>query len=79
MTAKEMLERARSYTELTSTAYYFNGDELMQFVSQLCKEQRELCANVFRERSRKYDNYEQYTNVLIQETKQPEIFEDKNS
>lgn len=47
MTAKEMLEQARSYTELTSTAYYFNGDELMQFVSQLCKEQRDECAEKF--------------------------------
>ena len=75
MTAKEMLERARSYTELTSTAYYFNGDELIQFVSQLCKEQREECADYIR---LWYDDKEIIRDIIgdILNTPLPNIFEE---
>ena len=76
MTAKEILEKARSYTELTSIAYYFNGDELMQFVSQLCKEQREMCADEYSGTLINFDKRRDKEYKTIINAPQPKIFEE---
>ena len=71
MNAKEMAENARresmTYSEDSTCGYIFTPEEFCQFCEQLCREQREICADNYGTD----DSPDSYMTIL--NSKQPEL------
>ena len=77
MTAKEMLEQATMITDnVNGTAYFFTEPKLKEFVSQLCKEQREICVSELHKKVlMDRDETKQLAKLVVLNAPQPQIFE----
>ena len=70
MTAEEIL---KDHKHLLHGYYVFEPEELQKFISQLCKEQRELCAEAIQEKNY-YSNIHGEVYKEIINAPQPEVF-----
>ena len=84
MTAKEMVKNCAKQIKFTNKEplehFIFLKKDLESFVSQLCKEQRELCLNELQKKVlMDRDETKQLAKIVVLNAPQPQIFKEGNA